>query len=851
MLKLSLKIVFIVFALNSFAQSPHGDGFKIDCATCHSSENWKVNLKKMSFDHKTTRFVLTGQHLIVDCKSCHTTLKFQEAKSECAACHTDIHQNTLGRDCAKCHHTKAWIIADTKTMHQTSRFPLLGNHAVADCASCHISASNFKYLPQGIECIDCHKTDYQATTSPNHQQAGYSANCSECHGVKAVSWTASNFEHSFFPLTGGHGISCIECHKDGSYQKISNECVSCHLNDYNSTINPNHKQSGLSTSCAECHTTNPGWNPASYKQHDSKYFPIYSGSHNGEWNNCTDCHANKNYTAFNCTNCHEHSKSKMDGEHDDVNGYSYQSTECFSCHPQGDKSGSFNHSTTNFELKGAHITADCLDCHTKGYSGKSMECNSCHQKNFTEAKTPSHTAAGISVDCKTCHSSSAWQPSSFKHGTTGYELTGGHAAVVQCSSCHKGNTTSAQSDCISCHKVQYDEAKGHVAASFPADCRMCHNSNNWLGASFNHSQTAFPLTGAHTTADCASCHTSGVYTGLSMECKSCHQTNFNSAQVPSHTAAGISFECKTCHTSTGWQPSTFNHTTTGFALSGGHAAVVQCSSCHKGNTASATSDCISCHKVQYDGAKGHVASSFPTDCRMCHNSNNWLGASFNHSQTAFPLTGAHTTADCTSCHTSGVYTGLSMECKSCHQTNYNAAVDPNHKTLALHVTCADCHTTNPGWNPASFAIHNNYYALTGAHSAIAKDCAACHKGTYVNTPNTCNGCHAADYNMAANPNHKTAQFPTECATCHTSNAWVPSTFNHDAQYFPIYSGKHSGKWTLCSECHTSATNFSLFSCIKCHEHSNKTNVDNDHQGENGYTYTATSCYTCHPGGNSN
>jgi len=254
--------------------------------------------------------------------------------------------------------------------------------------------------------------------------------------------------------------------------------------------------------------------------------------------------------------------------------------------------------------------------------------------------------------------------------------------------------------------------------------------------------------------------------------------------------------------------------------------------------------------VQYDGAPGHLSGKFPTDCKLCHSSNNWLGASFNHSQTAFPLTGAHTTADCASCHNSGVYDGLSMECKSCHQTNYNAAVDPNHKTLALPVTCADCHTTNPDWKPASFAIHNNYYALTGAHSAIAKDCAACHKGTYTNTPNTCNGCHAADYNTATNPNHKTAQFPTDCATCHTSNAWAPSTFNHDAQYFPIYSGKHKGKWVLCSECHTSTTNFALFSCIKCHEHSNKTSVDNDHRGENGYTYTATSCYTCHPRGNS-
>jgi hypothetical protein len=41
----------------------------------------------------------------------------------------------------------------------------------------------------------------------------------------------------------------------------------------------------------------------------------------------------------------------------------------------------------------------------------------------------------------------------------------------------------------------------------------------------------------------------------------------------------------------------------------------------------------------------------------------------------------------------------------------------------------------------------------------------------------------------------------------------------------------------------------VFSCIICHEHSSKTSVDADHRGVNGYTYAATSCYSCHPRGN--
>ena len=139
----------------------------------------------------------------------------------------------------------------------------------------------------------------------------------------------------------------------------------------------------------------------------------------------------------------------------------------------------------------------------------------------------------------------------------------------------------------------------------------------------------------------------------------------------------------------------------------------------------------------------------------------------------------------------------------CHTKDFNTATNPNHKTLALSTDCASCHTTAPGWAPASFPVHNQYYALSGAHATIANNCATCHKGIYNGTtPKTCIGCHTTDYNTTTNPNHKTANFPVTCESCHSQSAWTPSTFNHDAQYFRIYSGKHRQKWSQCSECHT-------------------------------------------------
>ncbi|MDP1993997.1 MAG: hypothetical protein Q8K40_01990, partial [Ignavibacteria bacterium] len=82
----------------------------------------------------------------------------------------------------------------------------------------------------------------------------------------------------------------------------------------------------------------------------------------------------------------------------------------------------------------------------------------------------------------------------------------------------------------------------------------------------------------------------------------------------------------------------------------------------------------------------------------------------------------------------------------------------------------------------------------------------------------------------------------------TQSAWTPSTFNHDAKYFPIYSGEHNGEWNLCSDCHTSSSNYKAFSCINCHEHNNKAAVDEDHDGVKDYAYVSSECYRCHPKG---
>ena len=779
-LSLIAVVIIAVISLAMISRSPHGDNFTMDCEVCHNEEGWTIDKSQSKFDHTSTGYALIGMHKEANCRQCHPSLVFAEASTSCTACHSDMHEQTVGMDCERCHTPQSWIVNNTSKIHQQSRFPLLGAHAVVPCSQCHVSASLLKFEPLGIACFDCHQKDYQGAQSPNHVSGNYSTQCTECHLSTSFSWAGAGINHSFLPLTLGHeNVDCQQCHKTpGNYANVEKECFSCHEGDYNASVNPSHSTIGLSTNCTECHTTNVGWQPASFQIHDSRFFPIYSGKHKGEWQDCSSCHTQAgNYSTFSCTDCHEHNQSDMNGEHEGIGGYTYSSDACFQCHPTGDAEGGFNHSASGFPLTGAHTTTACNGCHASGYAGTPTACGDCHLPQYNQTTNPNHSTIGLATDCGACHTTEAgWKPATFNVHDNYYPLTGAHT-TSNCASCHNGVYSSTPNTCVGCHQTNYNQTSNpnHATAQISTDCASCHTTNSgWKPATFTTHSTYYPLTGAHSTTDCASCH-NGVYSNTPNTCVGCHQTNYNQTSNPNHSQAGITTDCASCHTTNpDWKPATFT----------------------------------------------------------IHNN-------------YYPLTGAHSTTDCASCH-NGVYSNTPNTCVGCHQTNYNQTTNPNHSQAGITTDCASCHTTNPDWKPASFTIHNNYYPLTGAHATT--DCASCHNGVYSNTPNTCVGCHQANYTQTTNPPHASAQFPTDCESCHTPSGWSPSTFNHDGQYFPIYSGKHKDEWNTCSECHPNTSNYAVFTCIDCHEH-NKTEMDSEHSGVSGYSYNSQACLNCHPTGN--
>ena len=165
---------------------------------------------------------------------------------------------------------------------------------------------------------------------------GFSTDCAFCHGTGG--WNGAAFDHSLtgWPLTGAHRpVACLTCHGDGVYTGKSTACLSCHQADYDATTNPSHLSLGFSTDCASCHTTS-GWSGATF-DHDTSFFPIYSGRHSGIWTGCATCHTvSTNYASFTCFSCHPHDdKNGTDSHHTSVPNYAYDSQACYSCHPRG------------------------------------------------------------------------------------------------------------------------------------------------------------------------------------------------------------------------------------------------------------------------------------------------------------------------------------------------------------------------------------------------------------------------------------------------------------------------------------------------------------------------------------
>ncbi|NQU68622.1 MAG: hypothetical protein HQ510_11820, partial [Candidatus Marinimicrobia bacterium] len=317
------------FEIASLNVADHA-GYSSICSTCHATTIWS----DVTVDHSF--FPLVGVHEPPICEACHITSN--QPPTTCEGCHLNDFNNA------------------TELHHFTSP---TGGYPIDQCDVCH-NLTNFGFTPDVFThtltsqaCVNCHLFDFTTTTNPNHQTSGYSQTCDNCHA--SDTWQGADPHQA--PLA-----PCQNCHNANGQDGDPLPTL-----DHDTAP----KLGTAIDNCEICHTSTTNWSTINFgsNRHDGTtyqiYFEIYSGEHNGEWNNncTTQCHVFGDFNTYSCyQSCHEHSQSEMLNEHCEGNcencsgsnghwnigsitytngSWSSPNTfiQCYGCHPDGDKDG--------------------------------------------------------------------------------------------------------------------------------------------------------------------------------------------------------------------------------------------------------------------------------------------------------------------------------------------------------------------------------------------------------------------------------------------------------------------------------------------------------------------------------
>jgi hypothetical protein len=202
-----------------------------------------------------------GRHATAACTSCHVNNVYRGTPRDCVGCHRNDYDRTTSPNhpaagfptaCESCHRPGDSSFRGAGFNH-ASVFPLAGRHAQASCSSCH---ANGVYKGTPRECVSCHRTQYDRTSSPNHRAAGFPTACESCHRSSDTSWGQGRFDHRF-PITSGKhaNVACSTCHQSsGSFANFT--CLVCHEHSRAEMDDKHRERPGYrydSLACYSCH----------------------------------------------------------------------------------------------------------------------------------------------------------------------------------------------------------------------------------------------------------------------------------------------------------------------------------------------------------------------------------------------------------------------------------------------------------------------------------------------------------------------------------------------------------------------------------------------------------------------
>jgi hypothetical protein len=326
-------------------RDPHAGRLGANCATCHSTADWRT-VARTDFDHERTAYPLRGKHRAVACASCHPGGQGLRVPGfeRCETCHRDAHAGQLARvagrgACADCHTVDAFSPARYGPAdHATARFALAGAHRAVPCPACHrpVAAALLpppfqrgaagpltQYRFADTSCRSCHADPHRGALDRYAGPQG----CSACHSEEA--WRAVRFDHSKsrYPLAGRHlAVPCASCHpRDAAGALVLTgrplDCAGCHRDVHAGQL-ARATAGGPVQDCARCHTVD-GFRPATGFDHQrDSQFPL-DGRH----------------ARVACERCHP--AERVAGTEAPVVRYRPRPRDCAGCHgPTGRPGGS-------------------------------------------------------------------------------------------------------------------------------------------------------------------------------------------------------------------------------------------------------------------------------------------------------------------------------------------------------------------------------------------------------------------------------------------------------------------------------------------------------------------------------
>lgn len=532
---------------------------------------------------------------------------------------------------------------------------------------------------------------------------------------------------------------------------------------------------------------------------------------------CKNCHVRLDRGAQPrlCLDCHKHVASDVrtgTGYHGRI-----RERECRICHTEHKGRNAkivvlaektFDHSRTDFTLRGKHAGTPCMSCHRAGtkHSAAPSDCLACHRKDDRHK-------GSLGAKCANCHDERSWKETRFDHSKTRFPLLNRHAKA-RCADCHVDQRfAGASRDCVSCHRKD-DAHKGR----FGPGCGKCHDDTQWKSPTFRHaSDTHFPLRGRHQTIKCEACHREPVAQAKTpANCYACHRKD------DAHKGS-LGEKCESCHAETKWKdPARFDHDRdTRFPLRDKHRDA-RCDSCHKDLRfrEKLASACFDCHQRD-DREKGH-RGRYGENCKSCHAEKAWKAVIFVHDRdTRFALRGKHLQVKCDSCHKGSLYRDkIDDRCVACHEG------DDKHK-MQLGKQCERCHNER-NWRDAPFDHNQSRFPLRGRHDGL--ECRKCHlTPAFKDAKPECASCHAKD-------DHHKERLGPRCEQCHNVRGWKTWDFDHNLRSRFKLTGAHVK--AKCYACHTAPVRDKLVlasDCASCHA-----KKDDIHFGSYG-----AQCERCH------